>query len=166
MDQQLEQQLVKKYPILFGDIGKSPQESCMAFGCEHGDGWYKLLDELCEYLTKLSKQQDFLKLKKQFQTEENQFLYIQRPTITFSQVKEKFGMLRIYWHSNGVENWEEVCAKVQQDEREKVVNKYYDEIQSAIDYVEFLSSKVCEECGESGTMTNKGWMKVRCEQHS
>lgn len=166
MSPELEQKLKEKYPILFKDTEKSVQQSCMAFGCEHGDGWYKILDELCEYITKLSKQQDLLKLKKEFHTKENYgFLYLQRPTITFSQVKEKFGMLRIYWHSNMIENWEEVCSKVLQDDREKAVNKYYDEVQHAVDYVEFLSSKVCEMCGETGTLETKGWMSTTCNTH-
>ena len=166
MSPELEQKLVEKYPILFRDRGKSPRESCMAFGCEFSDGWYKLLDELCEYITRLSNRTDLLKLNKEYHTKENRgFIYLKRPTISFSQVKEKFGMMRIYWASNGVENWEEICAKVHQDDREQAVNRYYDEVQNAIDYVEFLSSKVCESCGQPGKLSNKGWMNVRCDEH-
>lgn len=164
MSPELEQKLFEKYPVLFRDRNKPVTESCMAFGCEFSDGWYKLLDELCEYITRLSNRTDLLKLNKEYHTEENRgFIYLKRPTISFTQVKEKFGMMRIYWSGNGVENWEEICAKVHQDDREHAVNKYYDEVQNAIDYVEFLSSKVCESCGQPGKLSNKGWMKVRCE---
>lgn len=164
MSPELEQKLFEKYPVLFRDRDKPVTESCMAFGCEFSDGWYKLLDELCEYITRLSNRTDLLKLNKEYHTEENRgFIYLKRPTISFTQVKEKFGMMRIYWSGNGVENWEEICAKVHQDDRERAVNKYYDEVQNAIDYVEFLSSKVCESCGQPGKLSNKGWMKVRCE---
>lgn len=164
MSPELEQKLFEKYPVLFRDRNKPVTESCMAFGCEFSDGWYKLLDELCEYITRLSNRTDLLKLNKEYHTEENRgFIYLKRPTISFTQVKEKFGMMRIYWSGNGVENWEEICAKVHQDDRERAVNKYYDEVQNAIDYVEFLSSKVCESCGQPGKLSNKGWMKVRCE---
>lgn len=164
MSPELEQKLFEKYPVLFRDRNKPVTESCMAFGCEFSDGWYKLLDELCEYITRLSNRTDLLKLNKEYHTEENRgFIYLKRPTVSFTQVKEKFGMMRIYWSGNGVENWEEICAKVHQDDRERTVNKYYDEVQNAIDYVEFLSSKVCESCGQPGKLSNKGWMKVRCE---
>lgn len=164
MSPELEQKLFEKYPVLFRDRDKPVTESCMAFGCEFSNGWYKLLDELCEYITRLSNRTDLLKLNKKYHTEENKgFIYLKRPTISFTQVKEKFGMMRIYWSGNGVENWEEICAKVHQDDRERAVNKYYDEVQNAIDYVEFLSSKVCESCGQPGKLFNKGWMKVRCE---
>ena len=46
MKQELEQQLIAKYPKLFGDVNKSPMESLMCFGCECGDGWYDILDNL------------------------------------------------------------------------------------------------------------------------
>lgn len=164
MSPELEQKLFEKYPVLFRDRNKPVTESCMAFGCEFSDGWYKLLDELCEYITRLSNRTDLLKLNKEYHTEENRgFIYLKRPTISFTQVKEKFGMMRIYWSGNGIENWEEICTKVQQDDRERAINKYYDEVQNAIDYVEFLSSRVCEICGQPGKLSNKGWMKVRCD---
>jgi len=166
MSPELEQKLIEKYPILFQDRNKPVTESCMYFGCEFSDGWYKLLDELCEYLTKLSKREDLLKLNKEYHTKENHgFMYVKPPTISFSQVKEKFGKMRIYWIGNGVDNWEEVCAKVNQEDRERAINRYYDEVQNAIDYVEFLSSKVCEDCGEPGKLYTNGWYMTKCKKH-
>lgn len=164
MSPELEQKLTEKYPVLFQDRNKPVTQSCMAFGCEFSDGWYRLLDELCEYITKLANREDLVKLNKEYRTDENKgFMYIKPPTISFSQVKEKWGLMRIYWTGNGVDNWEEICAKVNQDDREKAINKYYDEVQNAIDYVEFLSSKVCETCGEPGEINKDGWIKVRCK---
>lgn len=69
MNRELE--LVKKYPKLFEYYGVSPQESCMAFGCECGEGWYNILDELFEKLSEYDG-------------------------IILAQVKEKFGGLRVY----------------------------------------------------------------------
>ena len=51
MNSTLEQKLVSKYPAIFKDVGKSEMESCMAFGCECNDGWYDILDSMCEALT-------------------------------------------------------------------------------------------------------------------
>lgn len=164
MSPELEQKLIEKYPVLFRDVNEPVTKSCMAFGCEFSDGWYKLLDELCEYITRLSNRTDLFKLNKEYHTKENHgFMYLKRPSISFTQVKEKFGLMRIYWSGNGVENWEEVCVKVNQEDRERAIKRHYEEVQNAIDYVEFLSSKVCEECGQPGKVNNKGWIKVRCE---
>lgn len=71
MDEKLEKQLYEAYPKLFAQVGGSPQETCMYWGCAHGDGWFNLLKEACE------------KLKD--------------APIQFAQIKEKFGGLRIYY---------------------------------------------------------------------
>lgn len=71
-----EKKLVEAFPSLFRDINKSPQESCMVFGCECGDGWFNLIWETCE------------RLEQAKQTE--------RVDVYFCQVKEKWGRLTIY----------------------------------------------------------------------
>ena len=77
MRKELQDKLCKKYPKIFEEVGKSPQESCMAWGLDCGDGWYWLIDNLCENL--------------QFNTDKND-----EPQVVASQVKEKFGGLRFY----------------------------------------------------------------------
>ena len=71
MNVEKEQALFNKYPSLFGQKDKSMQETCMCWGICVGDGWYDLLDTLCNEL-------------KVF------------PGLQFTQVKEKFGTLRAY----------------------------------------------------------------------
>lgn len=164
MSPELEQKLIEKYPVLFQDRYKPVTESCMYFGIEFQGGWYSLLDELCEYITRLSNREDMVRLKDEYKTKENYgYLHVKRPSISFSQIKEKWGLARIYWHGNGVDNFEEIKEKVVYQDYEKHVNGYYDSIQHAIDYVEFLSSKVCEKCGQPGKMREGGWLKVRCD---
>jgi hypothetical protein len=82
MKQELELQLVKKYPSLFRDYGGDMMKTCMAWGCECGDGWFKILDNLCENLSKY-------------------------PDVVLAQVKEKFGTLRVYIDCSD-ENYNEV----------------------------------------------------------
>ena len=77
MKQELQQKLTEKYPKIFADCDKTPQESNMAWGMACGDGWYRLIDNLCENL--------------QFQTDRNG-----DPQVVAAQVKEKFGGLRFY----------------------------------------------------------------------
>ena len=61
-------------------VGSTPQESCMAWGIECGDGWYWLINELCKML--------------QWDIDNNE-----QPQIVAAQVKEKFGGLRFYINS-------------------------------------------------------------------
>lgn len=78
MSPNLEEKLCQKYPSLFTQRNKSIQESCMAFGCEHQDGWFDLLETTCSLI--------------QHDIENNRM-----PPVEFAQIKEKFGQLRIYF---------------------------------------------------------------------
>lgn len=66
--------LFEKYPSLFRDKDKSPNQTCMCWGCSCGDGWFNILDKLCEDISKVNT----------------------NPEFRFMQVKEKFGGLRVY----------------------------------------------------------------------
>lgn len=57
------------------------------------------------------------------------------------QVKEKFGGLRFYYHP---------CSA---------------EADAFIREAEKKALKTCDVCGKPGTMSESGWMKVRCEDH-
>jgi hypothetical protein len=77
MDKELEKKLVEKYPDALSEYGGDPRYTCMAWGFECGDGWFKILEELCEKVGSV-------------------------PGFKFAQIKEKFGTLRIYY--DGPEN--------------------------------------------------------------
>lgn len=72
--------LFKKYPELFPkekrDLG--PMHTLMCFGFECGDGWYQVIDNLCQNI------QEYI---------DNNDLGFQPEVV---QVKEKFGGLRFY----------------------------------------------------------------------
>lgn len=72
MTADLELALVRDFPTLFRDYRGNPRATCMAFGCEHGDGWEPLLRRACERLGALGG------------------------GTVLAQVKEKFGGLRVY----------------------------------------------------------------------
>ena len=67
-------------PILFCQKDKSMMETCMCWGIECGEGWYKPLNTLCQQLEQLNK------------TYHRKY----RIRIQADQVKEKFGGLRFY----------------------------------------------------------------------
>ena len=72
MNYKLQQKLAKKYPKIFRYIGGDPRKTCMAFGIETGDGWYDIINGLCEQIVKIDP----------------------LGNVRASQVKEKFGGLR------------------------------------------------------------------------
>jgi len=77
-----EKELIEKYPKIFIDAYKDPKETCMHWGLECSDGWYDLIDQLCQSL--------------QWMTDKNNY-----PQVIADQVKEKFGTLRFYYHLKG-----------------------------------------------------------------
>jgi len=93
MSPEKEERLVKQFPELFRDYGKPPTESCLAFGCEHGDGWFTLLNRVCEKLEKVRNSSGL--------------------DLYFQQIKEKWGLLCIYmsFYTDEVENILEQAEK-------------------------------------------------------
>ena len=77
MRKDLDDLLCQRYPLIFADRSRSIKESCMGWGFACGDGWFDLIDSLCERL--------------QFWTDHNH-----APQIVAAQVKEKFGELCFY----------------------------------------------------------------------
>jgi hypothetical protein len=47
MKKELQDKLFEKYPSIFRQKDLSKQETAMCWGISCGDGWYTLLDELC-----------------------------------------------------------------------------------------------------------------------
>lgn len=117
MRKDLEQKLIEDFPSLFRDMYGDPMKTSMAFGVETRDGWYDLIHELC---TKL----------KDIVNDEFHFL----------QIKEKFGILRVY------------CSLGNND------------VKNLIAEYETKSEKICDFCGQPGIMRDNGWKKTRCDE--
>ena len=75
MKKENEDKLKAAFPQFFIDLHTTtPQQSCMSWGIECGDGWYDLIYSLCGQLLAQDPYEEF----------------------KASQVKEKFGGLRFY----------------------------------------------------------------------
>lgn len=81
MKKELEEKLREDFPILYQDLYGDPSKTCMAWGFSHGDGWYDLVRDLSENLTK----------------EINKLPEEERIKFKALQVKEKFAELRYYF---------------------------------------------------------------------
>lgn len=77
MKRELQEKLFSKYPKIFIQKKLSMTETAMCWGIECGDGWYWLIDMLCNQI--------------QYDIDKNN-----EPQIEAVQVKEKFGGLRFY----------------------------------------------------------------------
>ena len=164
----LEQKLIEKYPKLFSDVNKSPRESLMCFGCEHGDGWYDIVDNLCGYITRLQNNVSYyLGLKEEAKDDKSFDGQFHCPDVVFTQIKEKYGTLRIYWHFKEIENYEELKSKLKNpDELDEYIKRYDNMVENAIDFCEYLSSKTCEVTGKPGKLYIKGWCVTLCKEEA
>jgi hypothetical protein len=140
MKEELELQLVKKYPKILRDYRGDMMETCMAWGIETGDGWYDLLDEC------MGKMQLICDLAS---TEENQVQVIAE------QIKTKFASLRFYYRVEGLENLD--------SEKSKIIWNIISDMENRAD---LKSSRTCEICGKNGKTNESGWLTTLCEEHS
>jgi len=83
MKLELDNTLCERYPEIMVNRYQTMNVTCMCWGFECGDGWFTILDQL---MSKIQHHIDW-KNKKD----------IEVPQVTFDQVKEKFGSLRIYY---------------------------------------------------------------------
>lgn len=83
MSPELDEKLCQKYPLIFKDRTlNDDRATLMCYGFCHGDGWYDIIDNLCEGI------QTYCDEKKTDGDPEFQVVAV--------QVKEKFGGLRFY----------------------------------------------------------------------
>jgi hypothetical protein len=135
MTPDLDKKLCEKYPKIFKHRHGTVQETCMAWGFSHGDGWFNIIDTLCSVI---QHHTDWKRKREPFagMTDE-EFEEIHQPTA--SQVKEKFGGLRFY------------CGNAD------------DYVQGAITFAESMSYRTCEDCGAQGSKRPGGWVRTLCD---
>jgi hypothetical protein len=157
-----QEEIIKKYPSMFVNVDKSPQESCLSFGIECDNGWMGIIDNLCNFLNN-SKWSTGINLINK--NGENVFIKYEYPTVIFDQIKEKYGTLRIYYHTiiPEFDDYNEISEN--RDIISKIYNKVDNYVQGAIGFAEFLSSITCEVTGKPGKVRAKGgWLKAVCDE--
>lgn len=175
MNPELEKQLYDKYPKIFRDAGKSPQESCMAFGLEVGDGWYSIIDTLCEALTytyttsvKIDEGDAKLLGIEGYKWNDGLVTYhfnVKPPQVIAEQIKEKFGSLRFYYHLEYDEQNTKLVETGKYPDLVEVNKRYADYLDGVVHFADIASARICEVSGDIGVMhTRGGWMKVLNEE--
>jgi hypothetical protein len=174
MNQAIEDSFYEKYPVLFSGRNLPVTQSLMAFGCECRDGWAQILDHLFGFLTTHMNQDLWVAYSEDYKAAHaNEKLYclkIKPPQIILDQVKEKFGTLRVYYHTEFAEGSpfenSDITEKVDEKALEKTLREYYAVIDNAIAYAEYQTSRTCEVTGKAGTLYTKGWHSVLCEEEA
>lgn len=144
MDTKLEEKLFKKYPKIFAQKDLDMSKTAMCWGIDTDDGWYDLIDHLCDYI--------------QGMIDRNPHLF--KFQIEATQIKSKYGSLRFYYTSVKNINFEENKDFKLTEERSSFSQG---EIEGAISFAEWLSGRICESCGDKGiNQSVGGWYVTLC----
>lgn len=120
MKAELQLKLIKKYPSLFKDINKPITESLIPFGCECGNGWYDILDELFDKLS-------------------------QYKSLYLVQVKEKFAGLRVYFDADNESDYDSAYKYIEEAYKKSVKTCEYCGKPGEIRNGGWLTT-LCDEC--------------------
>lgn len=113
-------EIIRQYPELF-DEERMKNHSIILFGFELGKGWKDLILNSLPELSKIVKEREI----KDF---------------SISQIKEKFGGLRIYYSPRD------------------------EEVQNFVEKLENKCDKTCEICGaDNAVIRNGGWVRTLCD---
>ncbi len=117
--------LVQSCPLLFR--GRD------SYGFECNSGWFDIIATLCHDIEKLIAEMPEIERFHEPQWG-GEFMY------GIAQVKEKYGTLRFYMHSEP------------------------DGAQDLIEAAEIASSKTCEFCGKPGEIRRLSWIRTLCDE--
>lgn len=180
MNSELQKKIFDKYPKMFGDRTKPMTETCMCWGLDVGDGWYNLIDILCEALTytySTSVQVDEEDGKRlgikpyKWELENNYYFSVEPPQIIATQVKEKYGTLRFYYREEYSEEVMSLVETGKYPDLQRIIDRYSDYINGIVHFAETASGRTCEETGQSGELhatggTRNGWLKTLNKEHA
>jgi hypothetical protein len=146
----------------------------MCWGLEVGDGWYNLIDTLCEALTytyTTSVQVDEEDGKRlgiesyNFNEKSSYYFTIEPPQVIATQVKEKYGTLRFYYREEYDEKFMSLYQTGKYPEFQRSIDRYSDYINGIVHFAETASGRTCEATGQFGELhvqggTRNGWVKT------
>jgi hypothetical protein len=152
-------EIFEKYPDLFQDVTKSPQETCMCWGLECQEGWAQHLDYLFGYFDQFNKKGVNWSL---ISKSTDKPVLVKSGKIVLEQVKEKYGELRVYLSFDWSHINEKDFSKAKLEDFQDTVQK---EIYTIVRFVEYMCSRTCELTGKPGKLRSDiGWWRVLCDE--
>lgn len=147
MNSELQNQLVAKYPSIFREFGienKTAASSCISwFGIECGDGWFNLIDNLCDAM---QSEADYV----------NRLYPRMKFAVVAAQVKEKYGSLRFY--ADFVYDY-----AIDSDSDSYILRKHINHINGMISFAEKLSMTTCENCEARCNPATSVFPRAQCD---
>lgn len=131
------EELIGKYTDLFLNT-RVNWEPIGAYGIQCDKGWLDILDVLC---SKIEQHQNNLKANNDYHWKEYgepSYKYFRYKPVRFTQIKEKFGSLTIYYDGGD------------------------DFIEGMVNMARSWSCYVCESCGDKGNLQKGRWLRTRC----
>lgn len=179
MNEDFDKVLCEKYPLIFADRHKSPQESCLAFGIETGPGWYNILNQLCANI------QLHIDSTRESHDSALEYNLMRMNAIRFDnwELFDQYysGVLQTEdqqkrYKKNLSESKSRAVAKLvpqvvagQVKEKFGTLRFYYtggdDAIDGMVQLAEAMSAVTCDVCGAPGKKNSSGWISTRCEEH-
>lgn len=178
MNKTLDDRICNKYPKMFRDRNKPMNETAMCRGFQCGEGWFDIIDSLCEALTHTYTtsieidEEDGKRLGIEpsvYDRKTNYYCKIIQPQVVVDTVKEKFGTLRFYYHTELEEKMSYLKETGKYAELDKILERYYNYFDGIVHFAETLSERTCEVTGLKGEMHvtgggGSGWYKtLNCE---
>jgi hypothetical protein len=187
MDKELQEKLYADFPELFKEKDLPATQTCMCWGIECRNGWEPIIRNVCKVfkaryamarIKKAFPHQDEItvwfhnlcrKIERLFKIKSNTLYTVKHRryerfagfSIRFSQIKEKFGTLRIYYNFEDNFNPEDVDHLDPEDikaQRERA----WGMVSGVLDMAHILSEQTCEDCGNPGKLLTNGWWVAQC----
>jgi hypothetical protein len=188
MNQELQEKLYTDFPELFQEHKMDMSQTCMCWGLECGDGWEPIVRHMCEVLD--SKSAGAIRKKNSYPYQDRlevwlhnkcrmieRLLHIPHGTlyqarydkykkfkgfgVKFTQIKEKFGTLRVYHDVYNLYTPEEI-EDVDKEALKAAYERYSGYVNGVISLAEQFSEHTCEKDGKPGKLSTKGWWKTLC----
>ena len=160
MNSDLTRKLHEKYPAIF-------MNHCWL---EHGDGWYGIVDAMCEAMTEAyttcihvdAARAKNLGIEPQTDPEgELQYpLHVECPQVIVLQIKEKYATLRVHYRLEFEPKIQELaCGENPMTEAVRIADRYHSYFDGIVHMAETLSARTCEETGKPGELhvSNAGY---------
>lgn len=187
MDKELQEKLYADFPELFQEKDLPMTKTCMCWGIECRNGWENIIRNACKVLKrdyavarkkKAFPYQDEIsvwfhnlcrKIEKRFKIKYNTLYTVKHRSyerfpgfsIRFSQIKEKFGTLRIY--HNFEDNFKPEDVDHLDPEDIKIAReRAWGKIDGVLSIAHLLSEQTCESCGSPGKLLTGGWWVTQC----
>lgn len=171
MKDELDKQLCEKYPKIFKNRGASMMESCMHWGIECGDGWYDVIDLMCEAMSSTYSTSVEVDAERAIALGlepstcgggTKYYLAVNTPQVIADQVKEKFGGLRFYFHLEFEYPFRDLAYGPNALPRaKKIADGYSSHMDGIVHMAETMADRTCEVTGKRGELhVGGGWYRT------